>query len=213
MASTNKTPHLGLNQWVLTDPFLMDDFNADNAKLDTALNAVPCVKLLDITTQTDATQVDLDLSGLDLSRFVSLRVYTNMMLRDEITATTSSRAFAKINDLGGYCGAGTSTSGMSFSSYIAYWTLSGGGSDGHCGTGSMEITGLFPVANGKSSWLHAQTDGIGSGYSFAFSQNWGACYLDAGDHVRKISFFTDDAKTPRNLLAAGARFVVTGVRA
>ncbi len=33
----NKTPNYALNQWSRDDRVLMDDFNADNARLDTAL--------------------------------------------------------------------------------------------------------------------------------------------------------------------------------
>ncbi len=33
----NKTPNYNLNQWSRDDRVLMDDFNADNARLDTAL--------------------------------------------------------------------------------------------------------------------------------------------------------------------------------
>lgn len=40
MASTNKTANYSLNQWVGTDPVLMEDFNADNAKIDAALAAL-----------------------------------------------------------------------------------------------------------------------------------------------------------------------------
>jgi len=40
MASTNKTENYSLNQWVGTDPVLMEDFNADNAKIDAALAAL-----------------------------------------------------------------------------------------------------------------------------------------------------------------------------
>ena len=35
----NKTEHYQLNQWELHDRVLMDDFNADNAKIDAALKA------------------------------------------------------------------------------------------------------------------------------------------------------------------------------
>lgn len=35
----NKTPNYDLNQWEQTDRILMEDFNADNAKIDTALSA------------------------------------------------------------------------------------------------------------------------------------------------------------------------------
>ena len=37
MASTKKTLTYELNQWVKTDPVLMDDFNADNQKIEAAL--------------------------------------------------------------------------------------------------------------------------------------------------------------------------------
>ncbi len=40
MASTNKTPNYALNQWVGIDPVLMEDFNADNAKIDEAISAL-----------------------------------------------------------------------------------------------------------------------------------------------------------------------------
>lgn len=38
--STNHTPNYGLSQWEKTDKVLMEDFNADNAKLDDALTAL-----------------------------------------------------------------------------------------------------------------------------------------------------------------------------
>ena len=40
MASTNKTENIQLNQWIKTDPVLMDDMNADNQKLDSAIGAL-----------------------------------------------------------------------------------------------------------------------------------------------------------------------------
>lgn len=38
--STNKTENYQLNQWVGADRILMDDFNADNAKIDAALKGL-----------------------------------------------------------------------------------------------------------------------------------------------------------------------------
>ena len=38
--STNKTTNYSLNQWVKSDRVLMEDFNADNAKIDAALAAL-----------------------------------------------------------------------------------------------------------------------------------------------------------------------------
>ena len=36
---TNHTPHFNLNQWERDDRILMEDFNADNAKIDAALKS------------------------------------------------------------------------------------------------------------------------------------------------------------------------------
>ena len=36
---TNHTPHYNLNQWERDDRILMEDFNADNAKIDAAIKA------------------------------------------------------------------------------------------------------------------------------------------------------------------------------
>lgn len=76
MSSSTKTTTLQLNQWSRTDGVCMDDFNADNLAIDTAFSGlrIPSVKLLDVTTSTDAEQVDLDFSTLDLSPFRSLEV-------------------------------------------------------------------------------------------------------------------------------------------
>ncbi|MEG1242423.1 MAG: hypothetical protein RSD32_05660, partial [Oscillospiraceae bacterium] len=67
MASTNKTANLSLNQWVPTDPVLMEDMNEDNRKLDAALGAAVAAirfdKLFDITTTVASPCVELNLSG------------------------------------------------------------------------------------------------------------------------------------------------------
>lgn len=75
MASTNKTPHLQLNQWVLSDPLLMEDLNSDNTKIDTAYGENPWVKIMDIVTEQPASTLELDLSGLDLTKYLSLEVF------------------------------------------------------------------------------------------------------------------------------------------
>lgn len=74
MASTNKTANLALNQWVLTDPLLMEDMNADNQKIDAAVGTNPFVKLLSVRTAVNASQVDLSLSGIDLTQYAALKI-------------------------------------------------------------------------------------------------------------------------------------------
>lgn len=80
-----QTTNYQLNQWEKSDRILMDDFNRDNEKLDSALAAMPLRKLLDITTEQDVTQVDLDLSGLDLTEFQELTLYIHYP--DTVTAS------------------------------------------------------------------------------------------------------------------------------
>ena len=75
MASTNKTPHLQLNQWTLSDPFLMEDFNSDNAKIDAAIKEIPTVRLADVTTSAAAQTVEIDVSRMELTKYMSLRLY------------------------------------------------------------------------------------------------------------------------------------------
>ena len=121
MASTNKTPNLGLNQWVLDDPLLMEDVNTDNQKIDTAvaglqgqLGAMPYVKLFDITTTADAEQVDLDLSGLDLSQFAKLEIYAYLYRHN------SGNILLRLNNGGGHVRGSGSYGSTQHQDYITY---------------------------------------------------------------------------------------------
>ena len=61
--ATNKTTNYQLNQWEKTDRILMDDFNADNAKIDAAMLGKKL--LLDYTTEEEALTVEVPLTGVD----------------------------------------------------------------------------------------------------------------------------------------------------
>ncbi len=74
------TPNYKLNQWERHDRVLMDDFNADNAKLDAAIKNVSSgvtategkiswLKLLDMTVKTTTDRVDVDVSKLNLTNY------------------------------------------------------------------------------------------------------------------------------------------------
>ena len=95
MASTNKTPHLGLNQWVLPDPFLMEDMNADNQKLDTAITALGSkaefVPLKTVTaTVNNLLQVDVQVTDIDFTQwqFVLLDITIPQSCELRINGTT-----------------------------------------------------------------------------------------------------------------------------
>lgn len=72
MASTNKTPHLGLCQWVEADPFLREDMNGDFAKIDAAIGSRLKLELLrDISLPPQTVkQIDLDVSDIDFGRYM-----------------------------------------------------------------------------------------------------------------------------------------------
>ena len=71
--STNHTPNYGLSQWERTDAVLMEDFNADNARIDTALNALETSTAWALRGKLSAAQnlhmrdVGSQLSGVTLS--------------------------------------------------------------------------------------------------------------------------------------------------
>jgi len=77
MASTNKTPRLGLSQWVLSDPFRMEDFNQDNARLD----ALAFEKIGEVVTTQDCQQVDLDVSGIEWDRYAAVTIFWQPKVR------------------------------------------------------------------------------------------------------------------------------------
>lgn len=63
-----KTPVYDLSQWAKTDRLLMEDFNADNAAIETALSKkLELVELLDVTeTLTQAVKWEVPVGDLQL---------------------------------------------------------------------------------------------------------------------------------------------------
>ena len=77
-----KTTNYQLNQWAKSDRVMMDDFNADNAKIDAALKAAaeasPYVKLLSVTLDTQCSHWSIDVSGIDLRNYRKLEIYPRL---------------------------------------------------------------------------------------------------------------------------------------
>lgn len=107
----NQTPNYQLNQWDKTDRIQMEDFNADNAKIEAALvqetsaraaelqairNLLPIVHLQTITTTSTANKVDIDLSGIDWSAypFILVRVDGKM-------SSSSASFYVRVNNYSG----------------------------------------------------------------------------------------------------------------
>ena len=198
MASTNKTGKLSLNQWVLTDPFLMEDMNEDNRKIDAAVSANPYVKLMDITTASPAQQVDLNVSGIDLTKYVMLQLFATLAVSPLGTATA---LYARINNTGGYFAETMYNYSNYFRDYVA--------PSNDLGIARMDISGFTPVGTVMCGPLLIKS--CGAGYAsgnyvrdgFAFKQ------LSKLSDFASINFLTNSGSVN---IAAGSRFVIYGVK-
>lgn len=75
MPSASGTPNLGLRQWTLDDPFLMEEMNENNRKIDQALSSNPWERIIDITVEEPVNVVEVDLTGIDLTRYLMLKLF------------------------------------------------------------------------------------------------------------------------------------------
>ena len=85
--ATNHTSNYGLSQWLGTDSFSRLDFNSDNLKIDTALGTianmaakVPLKLVTSCVLTSESRTMALNLSGIDLSKYLYLELVTNPVL-------------------------------------------------------------------------------------------------------------------------------------
>ena len=75
--ANGQTGNYGLNQWAAEDKVIRTEFNEDNAKIDAALTElraqIPVLCLSRVEMKSNSSQLNLDLSGLELTQF---SVYT-----------------------------------------------------------------------------------------------------------------------------------------
>lgn len=71
-----KTENLDLWQWAQTDPVNVDEVNENFQKIDSCIGKdIRLEKLLEVTNQSAAVQMDVDLSGIDLSKYSALYLF------------------------------------------------------------------------------------------------------------------------------------------
>lgn len=187
--SSSKTSNIGLNQWQRSDFFVMDDFNADNQKIDAAFGKVAYVKLADITTAADANQVDVDLSSFDMSKYSELRV----TLRCNASASSTAAMKLCVNDLTDTiykCGSAGTTD---------YLT------NPYMGTGGyLSYITVAPLPGGR---ITAICFGISCDSGAASSSNRGGVTLAAQTWLTKLNFISASGYS----ILAGTRITVYGV--
>ena len=89
----NTTTNYNLPQWEDSDRVTRESVNGAMSSIDSAIaNASPWVKLLDVTVAENTAQIDLDVSGFDLTQYAFLLVYPR-------GSATSSPARVRYNNI------------------------------------------------------------------------------------------------------------------
>ncbi|MBP8640856.1 MAG: hypothetical protein KBI01_08170 [Oscillospiraceae bacterium] len=209
MASTNKTANLGLNQWVLSDPLLMEDMNSDNQKIDAAVAEQTYKKLISITTAANAQQIDFDLSGIDLSKYASLRIEACYGCTP---ADTISSLYVRINNIStqSYFRPSDGSNSAGFTSVlfapIASYTV------GIPASFSASISGISGAPNSQATYkaLHGELSYYGylSGTPY-IGQKSASITLEKTVAISSINIL---ACNTSGYIQAGSEFVLYGVK-
>ena len=77
--ASGQTTNFGLNQWTAADKVLREEFNRDNVKLDTNLEAIraacPYVKIKELVTESAVASVNLDVSDVDFTQYLKVELF------------------------------------------------------------------------------------------------------------------------------------------
>ena len=93
---STQTEHIGLHQWESTDPFLREDFNEDNRKIDEAVGVIPVFSIAQKDITAEDTSVEFDLSQLNLEGI------SQLILLGRGTGGTTSLLVNKDSERGKY---------------------------------------------------------------------------------------------------------------
>ena len=183
------TKHYQLHQWDPQDPFLRTDFNQDLSKIDTALGAIPYVKIKDLVIDSPQSQVDLDVSDIDFTQYLKIELFIQCPECDgSITV--------QVNHLDeGYYSGATSGSTSGFTSKAGFLA-----SFYQYGYGVL----LFytPHLKGKVSCVNIAFNGTNtySGYQYSAPCTW--------SELESFNFLAYGGS-----FAKGSRFCLCGVKA
>ena len=215
MSSSNKTSHLALNQWQRTDPVVMDDFNADNAKVDAAIGGMkmPVVKLLEVVTSAAAAAVELDLSGIDLTQYRALEVCSQAV--SDVVKTNAyayDYLYMRINNDSG----SNSYYASSNQSYLAMFPLPNV-VNASFPPAAMSITKMYwTTFSGSNNALFGYSDGgylpSADGAQGVVNSRLNCCYnkFQSISNFRTVNFAAAPRDSGTYLISVGSKFVVYG---
>ena len=198
-----KTANYQLNQWDPEDRILREEFNGDNERIDAALAklaaaaaANPITKLVDVTTQMDTYDLQLEVSQIDFTQYRKIEFYlettmSNVDINLRLNALGESGDYVR-GDLGpgGVCSTSSVLTGWSArlpqmqTAYLEFFPPNSGALVG--------CIQAYIYKNGGSNLHNALV-------SRAESVTW--------DTLRSI-----DLSTSLSKLKAGSRITLWGVR-
>lgn len=188
-----KTTNYQLSQWDAEDRILREDFNQDNKKLDNAIAALrdasPVVKLLDVTTQSSQSKMEISLADIDLSDYRELWIYPKF----SASTTESSFIYLTINDLTEYQ---TNTSATQYG-LVVFTTYA---------SSANKITARITLLLGDVL-VGYDTSAYINGSKFAADISGLRTVQLAGDKLSKMTFCCMDG-----VIGSGTRVTILGVR-
>ena len=186
--ATNQTTNYQLNQWEPTDQVLRTDFNADNAKIDAALDGkVTRAVLLDLVLAEDQQTVSLGVSGLAWGDYLSVLLH--------ITPGVSRNAILRVipKDSGGNSGG-------------SHFRLSG--------MTDTEYSGLGEISLDEPGMMYLLT--MGSSNNFVTALSFGYRYFNYGTasqfRFQQVHTLELQSRESRYPVSAGSRIQLLGLR-
>ena len=189
-----KTKNYGLNQWDETDRILREDFNTDNAKIDAALLQNPIVKLREIVTTSNASQVDIDISDFDWNTFRRLLILTDMSCTGSECVNTRIR-FNRLESKD-YLYRGVGDSYADSATFIGYIPMSNGTNRYNT---DLEVTGDKWCARPYCKYTTRGDVGGGSGIGPQV----------AVGQLKTINIFSTNTTV---YISSGSKFILYGVK-
>ena len=184
--ASGQTENYGLNQWAAEDAVLREEFNRDNAKLDTELDNLKTenvyVHLLTHIVPANAETVEIDLSEFDLTQFNKLEL---------CCITSGGPIIMQVNN---------KTSGYYIGYSSNYNYLASLGQNGNNSAMPGQITLYFGDSNYIMS-VFSSAPSAGSEPSLMY------CTLSEALHTLKFS-----ARESQYTIKAGSKFAIYGLR-